>query len=718
MTRGMRLVLAVALFSASLVASVGGPGMAAASADAPLPLLRVGGATIVEGDSGFSTVYVPLDLSEPSLAVVAVRFTIASHDATAGVDFLARSAIMKFKAGLTSKQIAVLVVSDTVGEPDEHIEITLSNAVNATIEVATGVATVEDDDHDPATGLQVSIGDVTITEAEAGTHIARIALTLSQPAPSTVKVAWTIDCSSAFAGSDYQSKQHGTVTFFAGKQSKFVTFTVLADQTPEQAKSLLDTIKVTFGVATVNEASGEGTIVDDDGYTPPDPGDLAVGEMARMSVANDGAQAEYPPEGLCNSSGLWGSIKSTVSADGRYVAFVSDAANLVPEDTNGLADVFVRDRIAGTTERVSVASDGSQATSPIMGNPFNVDVPSISAGGRYVTFWSARALVSPDIERPGLYLHDRVTGVTELISKQVDGSPDDGVSGSWPAPVSADGRFVLFTSSGTNLGAADTDQPWSEDDPWWLDDVFVRDRLTGTTTLVTVPYDGSGASGFNPSMTSDGRFVAFVSASDRLVPGDTNLCADVFVRDLVDGTTERVNLTSGGEQELFDSSCGWQRMPSISADGSSVAWSSEAWNTYGFASAPPYTVDVGRHLYVRDLANATTERIDDFVAADGDSPPDVRSSDLSDDGRYVSYGCICDVGPWSVYVYDRTLGENTLIGGLPDGTPSLDVNYGNFETPGGSISGDGHYVVIDSDDTNIVPDDTNEYRDVFIQRIN
>ena len=216
------------------------------------------------------------------------------------------------------------------------------------------------------------------------------------------------------------------------------------------------------------------------------------------------------------------SSSPAISADGRFVAFVSFATNLVPGDSNGRGDVFVRDRLTQTTERVSVDSAGTEGNS-------GSDGPSISANGRFVVFWSdATNLVRGDTNGVAdVFVRDRLTRTTERVSVDSAGNEGNGASGLHSHSeysISADGRFVAFVSSATNLVPGDTNG---------AADVFVHDRLTRTTERVSVDSAGNEAnsSSFDPVISADGRFVAFSSAATNLVPGDTNEQPDVFVRD-------------------------------------------------------------------------------------------------------------------------------------------------------------------------------------------
>jgi uncharacterized lipoprotein NlpE involved in copper resistance len=241
------------------------------------------------------------------------------------------------------------------------------------------------------------------------------------------------------------------------------------------------------------------------------------------------------------------------------VAFHSLADNLVSGDTNETRDIFVHDRETGETTRVSVSSDGTQSNSTSY-------VPSISADGRQVAFYSdASNLVSGDTNGIGdIFVHDRDTGETTRVSVASNGT--QGNSGSDYPSISADGRQVAFYSDASNLVSGDTNG---------FGDIFVHDRDTGETTRVNVSSDGthSNICSFYPSISEDGRYVAFYSAASNLVSGDTNELGDIFVHDRETGETTRVSASSGGSQ-CNDHS--WY--PSLSGDGSYVAFQSEATN--------------------------------------------------------------------------------------------------------------------------------------------
>ena len=299
----------------------------------------------------------------------------------------------------------------------------------------------------------------------------------------------------------------------------------------------------------------------------------AHGTTERVSVSSDGAQGNKDSFG-----------SPAISSSGRFVAFKSDATNLVPGDTNRYEDVFVHDRKTGNTRRVSVTSGGAQGN----GSSFE---PVISAGGRFVAFGSfATNLVPGDTnDYEDVFVHDRRTGKTWRVSVSSGGS--QGNVYSYGPAISPGGRFVAFSSSATNLVPRDTNDSG---------DVFVHDRRTGTTERVSVSSDGAQGNqqSSQPAISPGGRFVAFSSQATKLVPGDTNRWDDVFVHDRRTGTTERVSVSSGGAQGNKGSGS-----PTISPGGRFVAFSSAATNLV------PGDTNGLIDVFVRDRRTGTTERV-------------------------------------------------------------------------------------------------------------
>jgi Tol biopolymer transport system component len=291
--------------------------------------------------------------------------------------------------------------------------------------------------------------------------------------------------------------------------------------------------------------------------------ETGVRELA--SVASSGAQANDE------------SLESAISADGRYVAFTSFASNLARNDTNARSDVFLRDRQAGYTERVSVASDGREAD----GYSWQ---PSVSADGRFVAFYSTATNLVPDDhgDMQDVFVRDRQTRVTRRISETADGTAANGYS--VQPGLSGNGRYVAFVSAADNLAPGDTNG---------LIDVFVKDLQTNSVERVSVSSSGTQGNGgsYEPALSADGRYVVFESFASNLVPGDTNRSYDVFVHDRETHTTSRVSSAGNGVQA---DDANWT--PSVSADGRYVAFRSDATNLVtndGNRSSDVYVKDLG-----------------------------------------------------------------------------------------------------------------------------
>ena len=301
------------------------------------------------------------------------------------------------------------------------------------------------------------------------------------------------------------------------------------------------------------------------------------------------------------------------SADGHYVAFASFADNLVTGDTNGVYDVFIRDRTSGTTQRVSVSSAGVQGN----GHSF---YSSISANGRYVVFGSeANNLVAGDSNGVmDIFLRDVLSGTTERVS--FGGMPGfiEANGRSIEPSVSADGRYVAFSSFATNFRPGDTNG---------CVDVFLRDRQQTTTRWMSIPVVGGQPNGHcgGPAISADGLHVAFLSGASNMVAGDTNGAWDVFIYHWTGNLMEIVSVsTSDAVADAESSSL------SISGDGAFVAFASKATNL-----APGDTNGV-EDVFLRSVYANTTERLSvasNGTQADGAS----QRPSISGDGRFVAF---------------------------------------------------------------------------------
>ena len=376
----------------------------------------------------------------------------------------------------------------------------------------------------------------------------------------------------------------------------------------------------------------------------PAPAWAAAG-TTRVSSSSSGAPGDGPSEAP------W------ATADARFVGFSSSATNLVPGDTNFAEDVFLRDRTTSRTERISVASDGSQGQYPSMR-------PAISADGRYIAFDTLSTLVPDDTNgQTDVFLRDRQAGTTTRLSMGTGGAQANGSS--YGASISPDGRYVAFTSYASNLVTGDTNA---------VADVFLLDRQTGGVTRVSVNASGQAANGSSDSGTvsADGRYVAFESQASNLVSGDSNSSMDVFVKDFSTGAVQRVSVTSGGAQ--FG---GGGSAPSMSADGRYVSFSGQPTNALA-------------QLYVRDRTAGTTTLVS--VGTDG-KPGNYATfqGTISANGRYVGFGTgATNIVPGSPnyfnsFVRDLVTGHTTLASLTYTGAPIMESTLYQTMTNAGLV---------------------------------
>ena len=375
--------------------------------------------------------------------------------------------------------------------------------------------------------------------------------------------------------------------------------------------------------------------------------DRSTGVTERVSVGRKGVQGD----GDSNFLGI--STAPAISDDGRYVAFKSDASNLVRGDRNGLTDVFVRDRAADITERISGDGGG--------------DNPGISPDGNFVAFetFDFDGDFAQDI-----YLRDRATGTIERISVSHDGSEIFSPSEDPVVANAPNGRpIVAFASDAQNL---------VPDDGQRNIDVFVRD-LSGpspTTERVSVSSDeqpaGESDTSRNPAITPDGRFVAFQSNAQNFTPvAQTRLFSDVFVRDREAGTTVLASPNGGGGE-----AAGQSEDPEISADGRFVAFASFASDL--IAGAPDPDGELVRDAFVRDLTSQSTEMISvngahQDATRDG-FHDDVGAGPVSADGLVTLMGTQAD----NLFAGD-TNGVNDVY--VSDRSPAADLSVGKADAP-------------------------------------
>jgi uncharacterized repeat protein (TIGR01451 family) len=432
---------------------------------------------------------------------------------------------------------------------------------------------------------------------------------------------------------------------------------------------------------------------------------LAALAIAGVLVLSGGAGA-VPAPGFTelvslSSAGVQGDQDSqtpSISDDGRFVAFVSLAENLVPGDTNVATDVFVRDRLLRTTERVSVSSAGRQGN----GNSGLVNLmggPSISGDGRFVAFSSeASNLVRGDRNvNPDVFVHDRLTHETTRVSVATNGA-EANAGGSEPT-ISRDGRFVAFLSNADNIVP----------DGNFTADVFVRDRQTGVTERISQAPDGSDANGqslFAPRLNADGRFVYYSSFASNLVAGDPdNGDVDAYLFDRQTQTTTAITSNRPSSGVISHGIAG-----GISGDGNFLTFTTQD-NSFITPDTNNFFDDawlVDRSTGQSFLVgrNDAGEQGDDSTFAGG----------VSDDGRFVAlvsratnFG-----GPTNlrenVYVRDRMAGTTRLVSVATDGTE------GDLDSIEPAMTPDGRAIAFASRSSTFVPETQSFFAyDVFVR---
>lgn len=448
---------------------------------------------------------------------------------------------------------------------------------------------------------------------------------------------------------------------------------------------------------------------------------------------------------------------SFISADGRYIVFVSAATNLVNDDSNGKQDVFIYDTQEKTTDIVSTSSTGDIADG-------DSSMPSMSADNHYVAFVStATNLVANDTNKAvsDIFVKDLVTGTTTLVSLAPDGSAADADSSE--PQISADGKFVVYSSMAMNLTADDTNgigirdifrvelsslttvkvnfgdleqetgsnstEPFISGNGNYVlfttlhaldaidlngrSDIYMRDINAGTTVLVSVTPDGSAAgNNFSqrPSISEDGTMVAFSSAASDIVAGLVNPTAleHIFVRNMTKNTTSLASWNYDNTAPPNQSS----QYPRISGDGQSVIFQSSATDII----AKGLDNNARSDIFVRDLDSSSSSRVN--VASDGtESNGNIRGrASISHDGSITGFSSSAtnmissDTNGFQDVFFHNAVSKVTDRAGLAPSKPVA----GNNKSQESDISDDGSRIAFTSSATNLVPGDTNGFTDVFL----
>ncbi len=423
----------------------------------------------------------------------------------------------------------------------------------------------------------------------------------------------------------------------------------------------------------------------------------AAQTVERASVAD-------PSTGNTQANGQ--SVEVSVSADGRYVAFASSASNLVSGDTNNAADIFVRDRQAGTTQRVSLP-DPVTMPGQTQANGAS-SWTGLSDDGCRVAFTSYAANLTPGDNNGvrDVYVRDRCTSRTYRASVPATSNPFC-ISGESPlASISGDGRYVGFASFAANLVGSCTG--------WFVSHIYVRDLQTNTTELVDKSAGGgiSNSWSWGADLSVDGRYVVFSSLGSNIVPGDGNGRTDAFVRDRVANTVERVSVTSAGGEPNGDSVASFSgKSRVITPDGRYVAFRSAGSNVV--VADTNNTWDI----FLRDRQAASTERVS-LTGTGAQANGQSQVGQISQDGRYVSFQSQATNfdardgdAEWDVYLKDRVTGEADLVSVNSAGQST------NSWIDDPVLSPTGRFLAWADYGDNMVPGDTNGVADVvFVDR--
>ena len=423
--------------------------------------------------------------------------------------------------------------------------------------------------------------------------------------------------------------------------------------------------------------------------TPSVSGQQATLVSVNRSGSSRGSSQAYRPE---------------ISANGRFVVFESTSRNLVEFDIANppYQNLFVRDLVAGTTRLVTINSAGTGG-----GNGRSVR-SSISASGRFIAFTSeASNLVTNDTNGhlSDTFVRDQVTGTTRLVSVNSAGTGSGNGVSLW-ATISADGRFVVFQSNAGDLAADALGGT-----------IFMRDMVAGKTILVSVNHTGTGnGNGFSGRawISPNGRYVTFSSQASDLVTNDTNgSVEDVFVRDLVAGTTKLVSVNSTGTGSGNDASLTNYRS-TVSANGRFVAFYSVA------SDLVPYDYNGKGDVFVRDTVAGTTELVSvNYTGTGGGNNHTGSDYGISPDGRFIIMNTwATDLvendfnGTYTdVFVRDRVAGRTTPLGiniaGTGTGSP-----YGSTDAV---MSANGRFVAFTSYAADLTNNDKTTNGDVYVR---
>lgn len=424
---------------------------------------------------------------------------------------------------------------------------------------------------------------------------------------------------------------------------------------------------------------GLNSIVDDNRATLGAPG-LSVASLGLNGLSGNGAS---------------GGSRLSLSENGRYLAYESNASNLVLGDTNGVKDIFVYDHVIKSIRRVSISSNGVEANG-------DSSITGISHDGNVIVFTSdASNLVEGDTNAArDIFLHDLDTRETKIVSTDVAGDLADGDSDK--GRPSRDGRYIAFESLATNLIAGDSNA---------RSDIFLKDMETGLITLLSQHTDGTPSDNhcYDPKINANATAVAFWCRNNiSIVDGDTTN-QDAFVRLIDRGETHELSRDENGGQSISGSSYS----PNVDASGSLFVFHGST----RFTGIDDYNGE--EDVYLKNVDSETISRISlsqNGIESDGRS----YNATLSDDGKFISFntratnlidGEIMPGGYHQAVVKNLTTGEVLCVS-----RSSTDNSFANADSPRAVMSGDGSTIAFISSATNLSRQATDGFENVYIYR--
>ncbi len=450
----------------------------------------------------------------------------------------------------------------------------------------------------------------------------------------------------------------------------------------------------TDGTDHISADAGDDWVIGGQGNDSIDGGagdDVIHGDgptVGMINTVSTGTHLAEEPTGGLSELGLYGG--DVVSADGNKIVFTSYATDLVSGDTNAQGDVFLKDIDSGTIKRISVSTDGTEAT----GTSHDA---VISSDGRYVAFHTDALDLEGSYSTSGhVYLYDTVNDSLKLISQDSSSTEGDGYSNGMV--ISEDSKFVAFYSASTNLVASDANA---------MDDIFLYDIDADSLTRVStdsVGTEADGASTGSLDISSDGNLVVFSSAATNLVSGDTNTQNDIFVKKISDGSISRISVATGD----VEATGGGSYNPDITPDGNYVVFDSAATDMVGSDT------NANNDIFLHDISTGTTTRVNTTSASAEATGGDSWRPSISDDGDFIVFESSA-----TNLVSGVSTGTHVYIKQISTGyIEVLDVPAGGTAGNGNAyyahISGDGKNILFQSDSTDLVPSDGNAVQDIFM----